>query len=397
MRSLREIYDFLQRRDVSDCLPTIESDFVKRFQGAYDVNASKLGAIKTGVLSTSPIEKNSSSLGRALICIERAILFTQMQQKKECESQLEDALSILKEIKKPNYYEKHCFAVVLWLMGYQKQISGGLAEEIIGNWELSLKIFGKLSSEVYCIEPKWYEARIRYIRKELTEYINLNSSSTGMKTPNMSTVSVASVNNIVANNKRIKINPGKPRNIDVFAGLAAGFPAQVNNMVGAQENIQINEATDVVILEGLPYYIQGLRSIGNILNLNPSLDDYVIVKINGDSMNKAGIEDGDFVLLQRKPVADSNDIVAAWIITDPHGTENPKMTLKRYVLIESPDRMGRKSIEIELRPESNNNKYTVFRFLPRQIQDVRFDIRGIALAVFKPELNLGNKPDEEPT
>ncbi|MFZ6031272.1 MAG: S24 family peptidase [Chloroflexota bacterium] len=133
-----------------------------------------------------------------------------------------------------------------------------------------------------------------------------------------------------------------------------------------------NNRVDVplVLINDIPHIIKGLRGAGTI-SLLASGQRYMVIKVTGDSMNRDGIDKGDYVLLRQQDDAQDNDIVAAEIVgkDEDKGTH---ATLKRFT---------RRNGEIILRPNSTNPKYEEFA-MPNL--NVGAYIRGVAYAVFKP-------------
>lgn len=155
--------------------------------------------------------------------------------------------------------------------------------------------------------------------------------------------------------------------LPVYAAIRAGKPKPVP------------ERTDSMLeshrfwIDGKPYTLKNLRGSKRTANLGYGKS--LILKVNGDSMNQSGIEDGDFVLLRAQESADNGDIVAAMI-----KDVDVLATLKRYVI------KGKKVI---LRPESTNVQYQEHSFDASSLDDQDdlqpFYIVGIAIAVLKPE------------
>jgi regulator of protease activity HflC (stomatin/prohibitin superfamily) len=113
--------------------------------------------------------------------------------------------------------------------------------------------------------------------------------------------------------------------------------------------------------------------------------NYFAVQISGDSMDKAGISSGDYVILRKSnllSVRPDNSDIAAVVFQDE--TDNHKATLKR-IFIERDD-ISARPIRIILCPESSNPEHHIRSFSPeafaRNSPDVA--IVGIAIAVLKP-------------
>jgi SOS-response transcriptional repressor LexA len=125
-------------------------------------------------------------------------------------------------------------------------------------------------------------------------------------------------------------------------------------------------------IDDQPYSIKNLRGPGRSVNL--SLDAMILLKVTGDSMNRAGIADGDYVVLRRQDTATDGDIIAAEI----RGF-NELATLKRFL---------RRDGKVILKPESTNPKHKEREFtldeLTGEQDEQPFYIQGIALAVLKP-------------
>jgi len=83
---------------------------------------------------------------------------------------------------------------------------------------------------------------------------------------------------------------------------------------------------------------------------------YFILKARGNSMNKAGINDGDRVLVRRQPTANDGEIVVALI--------NEEATVKRIRF---------KDDHITLEPESTDSEHKPI------ILDMNFQIQGVVM------------------
>lgn len=124
-------------------------------------------------------------------------------------------------------------------------------------------------------------------------------------------------------------------------------------------------------IDGKRFALKKLRGSKRTANLN--YGETIALKVNGDSMNRAGIEDGDYVLLRLQDSADNGDIVAAVI-----KNVDRLATLKRYEVT------GKTVI---LKPESTNRDHQEYHFdalSSAEQEDVQpFHIVGIATAVLK--------------
>lgn len=114
--------------------------------------------------------------------------------------------------------------------------------------------------------------------------------------------------------------------------------------------------------------VRGRRSVNLI-----SDQHHFVMRVRGESMNKAGIDDGDLVVIRSQMSAENGDIVVAEISK----VDVSRATLKRYAL---------RAKTITLSAESNDpdfeGKEWDFRPNMENTQD-GFYIRGIAVAVLK--------------
>jgi repressor LexA len=90
--------------------------------------------------------------------------------------------------------------------------------------------------------------------------------------------------------------------------------------------------------------------------------DYFALRVRGDSMNRAGIMDGDMAIIEQRTVAENGEIVVAMV------DEDEGMTIKRF--------FREKNRRYRLQPESDNPKHTSkiyqdMRILGRLAQIVR--------------------------
>ncbi|MBV7273768.1 repressor LexA [Clostridiaceae bacterium UIB06] len=116
------------------------------------------------------------------------------------------------------------------------------------------------------------------------------------------------------------------------------------------------------IAAGIPIFMNS--QCEDILNLPKhwfnSSEEYFVLKVKGDSMIGAGIDNGDMVVIKRQETAENRDIVAAAV-------DSENATLKRFV------KMGD---SVLLMPE--NDKYE-----PIQIRSDEAKVMGIAVGVVK--------------
>lgn len=166
--------------------------------------------------------------------------------------------------------------------------------------------------------------------------------------------------------------------VRVFDQISAGPPVPIPDASTGLPPIEIP-----LLRIGEQYYnvhYIGKKTSRRIINIFDK--DYYFLKINGSSMNAAGIDDGDYVVIRYQTHAQNEDIVAAVIGEETEA----EATLKRYVTGKKlgPDN-GKNKIVLKAEsrdPEFRNKKW---EFSPElQNQEEGFSIRGVAVAVLKP-------------
>ena len=149
----------------------------------------------------------------------------------------------------------------------------------------------------------------------------------------------------------IEIGPNKNRSIRL---LDANLP-----LVGPLAEVAAGTpiVSDATIVERVPAVIAGL--------FRPRPD--YLLRVQGDSMDRTGLRDGDVVAVKRTPEAESGQVVVARF--------GDEVTLKRFVRLD--DR------HVELRPESTNPVHDVMELdLAKHI----LDIDGVAVGALIGEL-----------
>jgi len=166
--------------------------------------------------------------------------------------------------------------------------------------------------------------------------------------------------------------------LKVYSKIKAGPPAPIPEQTNDRPVVEI----PVVRIEDRYYNIQYLRRRGSGQMVNIFDENVYFLKISGNSMNAAGIEDGDYVVIRYQTQAQNGDIVAA-LIGDETESE---ATLKRY---STGKRIGpgNGKNRITLRAESRDPEFRgkQWVFSPDlENHEEGFSIRGVAVAVLKP-------------
>lgn len=169
--------------------------------------------------------------------------------------------------------------------------------------------------------------------------------------------------------------PFKPKLIPITGQISAGQEKSFLRGSNIGYIAQINE-DEFVIKGNEEKSLKALLLKGSRLKFN-DVYEYFAVKVSGDSMDKAGIASGDYVIL-RKPKdvplrPTSGDIVAA-VFHDEHG----KATLKRICFGSGID-------EVILKPESSNPTHYPRTIAKRDFAggNPRVEVAAIAMAVLK--------------
>ncbi|HIE38471.1 MAG TPA: hypothetical protein EYH30_10270 [Anaerolineales bacterium] len=153
----------------------------------------------------------------------------------------------------------------------------------------------------------------------------------------------------------------------VIGPIPAGQPMITSDDV--REDVMA--AVDQVVVGDARYYPKHIYyGQGSVIQLNPAYD-YFLSRVKGNSMNLAGIDDGDYVILGRpknSPLSPSSGDIVAASIEDIDRVA----TLKRFV---------RRGDTIILKPESSDPKNQPYEF---HDGDAEVCIVAIAIAVLKP-------------
>lgn len=154
----------------------------------------------------------------------------------------------------------------------------------------------------------------------------------------------------------------------VFSRIPAGKPYPIAQMVTGYIN------TDRFIIDGEPYYI----AVGSDSDIRLGFSfqiAHIAFRVDGDSMNLAGINDGDYVLLRVSSVTGTDiepangDIVAVAL------PETDEVTLKRFHRILD---------QVVFEPDSTNSDHASYSFKTSQEYGVPFKIVGVHVATLKP-------------
>lgn len=152
--------------------------------------------------------------------------------------------------------------------------------------------------------------------------------------------------------------PNRARALEVKR-LPEGFGA--DGSAPAQKSKNIPNAAIISNMQSIPLYgriaagspIEAIRDENGTVDLPPSMlgsGEYYALEVDGESMIKAGIQDGDMVIIKKTNQANDGDIVVALV-------DGEEVTLKR---------LKRKNGKVILIPENDDFKEQVYA--PEQVQ-----------------------------
>lgn len=138
--------------------------------------------------------------------------------------------------------------------------------------------------------------------------------------------------------------------------LPEGYSASSN-----QDNLTASAAMASSVMQSIPLYgriaagspIEAIRDENGSVEIPPTMmgnGEHYALEVDGDSMVKAGINDGDTVIIKKSEQANDGDIVVALV-------DGEEVTLKR---------LKRKDGKVILIPE--NDKYSQQVYTPDQVQ-----------------------------
>jgi hypothetical protein len=274
----------------------------------------------------------------------------------------------------------HHRGVSLWLLGHALWKMGGYENEAILAWRKSIKIFGSIQQESRFIsseKQEWYQARQHEMRKTLKAEMMKRGITSEFVPPKRkheqrTRKQAALSQTFLKKADSFKTKTGLSRNLPkgflssypLIGNIPAGTPVGI--YPGPDDEIEIHHLT----INNNFYQVYDLRGIGGRITISEESNYYTLV-VHGHSMDLAGIDDGDYVLLKMTSFAQHNEIVAA--IIQGH---DQRATLKRFIV---------RGDKIFLRPDSTNPKYKEFPF--GHLED-GYQIHGVARAVLKPKKSI---------
>jgi SOS-response transcriptional repressor LexA len=257
------------------------------------------------------------------------------------------------------YTDQHERAVAHWLLGC---LNWSLDDSVnaIAEWENSLNQFQEQSMKTQRDSKLvyWYRDILKLMESAIAAGVESNIPP--------------DLNLLRAPQAASKVQKHSLRSIPVLGEIPAGTP------FGVLPSTSDYLATQTFKFEDEVSEYQIVSLIPGQMNVHiHQLQEYFILRVNGNSMDcahPAPILSGDYVLLQKRNVPSSGDIVAAEIISSD--AKDDRATLKRYKV---------QGDKILLIPESSDPKFQQPMYVDKMYSklDEEFHIRGVALAVFK--------------
>lgn len=277
----------------------------------------------------------------------------------------------------------HQAGVALWLLGNVRTNFTNCEGVIsaLNAFQLSFECFERLAVGYQLAHDRranWYRDRLLEMKVSLSKYLTVISHKYHASQPQAQPQHVMDVQQPIT----VRFTPGyikttsKVHNYaNLYTALFQTFPVSETVPASgfgpsgydtsADTYLNLNHA----LIDGRTYSFHGLNRSGNLINLTRYLTSsakFNVIRIHGDSMNNANIDNGDYVLVVMCDDAGDGDIVVA-------GIENidSLATIKR---------LRRQNGKLELWPDSKNTSHKPIPIHP----DDTFRIIGLAVAVLKP-------------
>ncbi|MCB2178590.1 hypothetical protein KQH61_04160 [bacterium] len=295
---------------------------------------------------------------------------------------------------------QHRFAVVTWMQGCAYWLQPGSRQNnAISLWQTSIDLFSRLAkdSSTNISRMQWYNEQIDIMTRCLKYAIEENelpdkrdilgispqafpATTTGSKS---SGKPVSGSSSTGSGSTPPPLDPVENflELFVVYEEIPAGLPGAVAyqptpRYPAGYKDLSASDYIEVtrVQIGDTEYHVRTLDTSSRRVNLIDPHHHYVL-KVRGNSMNQAGIDDGDFVVLRSQVTARNGDIVAAEII----GVDVSRATLKRYTARDKSVTLQAESSDPEF-----EGKTWEFSSAVLNKKDEGFYIRGVAVAVLKP-------------
>lgn len=231
-------------------------------------------------------------------------------------------------------------------------------------------------AQAYWMRKEWVKV-FRYFERSQRELAHINSDSATIYLRQL--VEEQHAEAIAEWEQSPKDKPVKWGIEEILGGASLGvFPVfgkiPAGNPYPIQQQVTDYIETDRFVINDRSYCVAGGQR--DKLRLQFSLQvSYIALRVDGDSMNKAGLDDGDYVILRVSSVAgadpepNNNDIVAVML------PEVDAVTLKRF---------RKRADQVVFEPDSTNPDHIAYSFKAFKERDVPYKIVGVHVATLKP-------------
>jgi len=270
----------------------------------------------------------------------------------------------------------HFEATALWMLGCLQWEMAQTIEAIV-SWERSMALYKSLRNQsadyLSSSTTLWYIDKINIMNSALDDALSdMNAASS---TANYDVASFQVPSDMTSESDVEGSTFSEQDILRLFTisdDVWAGNFKSTNGNGDSIEYLEVN----LFQINGQIYQMINLRSSSKVLRFG-SGKEYVVARVRGDSMNAEGIDEDDYVLLRIQNAAENNDIVAAKI-----QDADTEATLKKFL---------RRADQIILQFRSRNpihkdvhGRDRQFEFTAEDEYEKRFEIIGVAQAVFKP-------------
>ena len=258
-----------------------------------------------------------------------------------------------------------------WMYGALARRQPGRVPEALVAWQRALDAYRVLAAPYYLSEPfsTFYRTRCEEMEEDIASLFRPRPAlAPGAAARPAALTAVRRPTDGPFLLPPVTLNAGTVPLLQVLGRIQAGDLRPAGFAPHTTGLLRLVAEMSVFNLDGHPHKLYNLHCDGGDIQLSPELS-YFILWVAGDSMNQAGIDSGDYVLLRQQPEAEDGDIVAALVID-----VDTMATLKRYWHLSNG--------EIQLDPQSSNPIYQTLVFSP---SDTKLALCGVAMGVFKPE------------
>ncbi len=324
-------------------------------------------------------EAVQGTLETALAQIECAVIEARQGLLVQANRRIKKAINLFDTNRPSDEASKQTYAAAYWLLGCLDIYLGKTRAAVLKNWQVALTLYEKLAQHPLMVNTSRYTHITKRMRSEIKEFVSdreyvakytntpplINFKGTTVidssEQPALPTLSRFQPAALVNNQFEM---------LEVFHNIPAGPLLEVEDPPEALAKIPLSAGQSTFEFDGLDYQLYHLGDEQQLIRLNKQ-QRYIVLKVQGDSMNLANIDHGDYILLRLQNSAEPRDIVAAQLVLDG---EAPKATLKRF------ERNGK---QIYLKAESSNPKNQSYIIDEKDLNQ-QVSITGVAIGVFKP-------------